>query len=498
MEDRQTLLQILQENKDTDYGRKYGFADIKDYDGFVRSVPLTVYDDYAPYISLMTRLGEVNIISKDKPLGYALAFGSFGAPKYVPYTAAHLTPYAQALASLKGVTFTLFESLPQKKPNADGTYVDLMAGAMLRANKKRFRTGSYELVFKPAALSSPSDVLFPKSWGDHQQERLLYALRERDLTQIVATNAWAVLDTLHYLKANAASFIGKIGGEAENEIADVLREPFTPQSLSKIWPKLKAIYAPSTGPFSIYKKQLREYTDLPIHNWIYAEPEALIGYEAADDAYTLAVDTAFLEFLDEEGCAHTSEELVSGCYYRLVVTNRAGFYRYCTEDVILAGEGGSITYSHRASQNVQLLDLTLTEADIGKAIEDIPFKVEDFVYWLRDGQLVVLVEADEAGQTAQYIEEITDLFDVHLRLRSPGYRAARRSDAVPKPKLLFITPGTQLLYRDLRAYRAQTPADQIKPIRLLDTPDKERFFFKMMNPEVHTTEEIAGYREIIL
>ena len=56
------LLELLDENKDTEYGRKYGFSDIHSIEEYQRRVPITVYDDYSGYIDRMTNFGEENLI----------------------------------------------------------------------------------------------------------------------------------------------------------------------------------------------------------------------------------------------------------------------------------------------------------------------------------------------------------------------------------------------------------------------------------------------------
>lgn len=48
------LMKILKDNKDTEYGRKYGFADIHSVREFQEKVPVSVFDDYADYILRMT------------------------------------------------------------------------------------------------------------------------------------------------------------------------------------------------------------------------------------------------------------------------------------------------------------------------------------------------------------------------------------------------------------------------------------------------------------
>ena len=53
------LMRILDMNKDTEYGRKYHFADIHSVEDYRNAVPVTTYDDYADYILRMTEKGEI-------------------------------------------------------------------------------------------------------------------------------------------------------------------------------------------------------------------------------------------------------------------------------------------------------------------------------------------------------------------------------------------------------------------------------------------------------
>ena len=52
------LLKILKENKDTEYGKKYGFKDIHSIEEYRQKVPFSNYDTYEPYISRMVKQKE--------------------------------------------------------------------------------------------------------------------------------------------------------------------------------------------------------------------------------------------------------------------------------------------------------------------------------------------------------------------------------------------------------------------------------------------------------
>ena len=68
------LDEILKENKDTEYGKKYGFAGIHGVQEFKEKVPLTEYDDYEPLVRRMME-GEQNVLSAHPPKYYAMTTG---------------------------------------------------------------------------------------------------------------------------------------------------------------------------------------------------------------------------------------------------------------------------------------------------------------------------------------------------------------------------------------------------------------------------------------
>ena len=55
------LMQLLKDNSNTEYGKKYGFSDIHSIREYQERVPFTTYDDYAPYIERMVKNREKNL-----------------------------------------------------------------------------------------------------------------------------------------------------------------------------------------------------------------------------------------------------------------------------------------------------------------------------------------------------------------------------------------------------------------------------------------------------
>lgn len=57
------LLQLIADNQDTEYGKKYHFDEIHSIEDYKKNVPFSSYDDYAPYIERMIKKNEEGLIS---------------------------------------------------------------------------------------------------------------------------------------------------------------------------------------------------------------------------------------------------------------------------------------------------------------------------------------------------------------------------------------------------------------------------------------------------
>ena len=79
------LLKYVNENKDTLYGKKYKFKDIKTIEDFRKNVPVSTYEDYEEYIDRIFN-NENNVLTSDKVKVLEQTSGSSGTKKYIPYT----------------------------------------------------------------------------------------------------------------------------------------------------------------------------------------------------------------------------------------------------------------------------------------------------------------------------------------------------------------------------------------------------------------------------
>ncbi len=82
---REVLFDILYKNKNTEFGRRYGFSEIKTAADYQKKVPLSEYDDYAGDILRIVDGGE-NILTAEKPVYFCISSGTTGDEKFIPVT----------------------------------------------------------------------------------------------------------------------------------------------------------------------------------------------------------------------------------------------------------------------------------------------------------------------------------------------------------------------------------------------------------------------------
>lgn len=79
------LMRILDDNKDTEYGKKYGFADIRSVEEYQKRVPVIVYENIAEDVERMAN-GEQNILTAYPFSHMNETSATTGSPKRIPMT----------------------------------------------------------------------------------------------------------------------------------------------------------------------------------------------------------------------------------------------------------------------------------------------------------------------------------------------------------------------------------------------------------------------------
>lgn len=510
------LRNILHRNQKTDIGARYGFTKILTLTGFRSNVPESDYDIYEPLIKLQTNIGESGIITADPIKSYMFTLGKMSNPKLIPCTEIQLEPLKQLLLDncVGKRTFLMLESMPQKDRFNDNTYVNTAHGSILSAV---FADQDLSPSEKNHMFTAPPEIIFPAELTDLTYIRLLFALADRNVDQMIAPNTWEAWCTLRFIEKNWKNLCADIAsgtpahfGQAVSdefreiitnrltadpdraaELTAIFEEGFDDPIIPRIWKKMTRLIAFGEGCFTVYTESLRRYLGDVVHeNGCYMELTALVGTETKKNGlYALDPRNAFVEFVpadaDSDGKAVFAPDVEIGKRYSLLISTYSGLYRYRLDDVVLVefmhNSTPFFSYDYDASQTVRFNGASLTEHTICSVVKELQnetgLPVCDFAYMLNEQEngLVVLLETDHDDISNIDKNTISDLIEKQLK-KDESYRRAADGGSITPARVEFMEQESQLFYRDVLMFRLNFPPDFIKPVRYIDNPVKERFF----------------------
>lgn len=522
------LQDLLRENRDTEFGRKYGFADIHTAKEYKQRVPLSHYDDYEPSIRRMMK-GEKNVLCAREPEYFALSSGSVGVPKYIPVSRAELEKFTNYSAEMAfGVADEYYRNTTGRgvpagpglnaiemrvMPTESGVKQGAISGTLMASMKG----------FVPFLLTSPWEVVSPGEEMDMKYIKSRLALAERSLVFMDAAFMTGLVDLMDYIRDNYEMLCkdiwhGRINKDVKvpdavrEKLAPLLvpdraravqllrefREGFETPIIPRIWPRMSWIGGIGTGGFYPYARRMRRYSgkSIPFNNLCYAASESLIAAarHMGDESYVLIPDGGFYEFIpadaeDEDGEITTLgiDELEVGEDYEVVLTNLSGFYRYRIGDVVRVtgyyNETPLIKFIYRKSQLISIAGEKTNEEAVRWAVDqfylETKIHVSDYSVYAdvstSPGHYIILVEPERIVPEEQ-IAYCRDVLEEKLSRANPSFGDKVRTGVLGKTELIFLEQQTYQLYRDLMIMKGASP-NQLKPVRVIDTPEKERFFF---------------------
>ena len=285
-----------------------------------------------------------------------------------------------------------------------------------------------------------------------------------------------------------------------DELEAIFAEGFEKPVIKKIWPKFRRIAATGTFPFRTYTNDLKRYADDDIifDNGYYLASEAVVGRSMGpeSDEYILLNNYDFFEFLPV-GQTPSKETLIQakdlkpGSDYEVFVTNTAGLYRYRLGDIIhvvrMKESIPVFTYLRRydevCSAGRARLTLNDFETIIPELEQEAGIDIHDYCVEsdkeLNSFRLMIELSPVEALRQGFTDLDMTELSETAERLfcnRFDSYAEARSSGEIAPVTVSLLESGTQLLYRSKRAVSLKCSGEELKPVRILDTVEKSKFF----------------------
>ena len=354
------LMEMIAANKDTEFGKKHNFENIKSVEDYRKNVPLSDWEDYADYAKRMEN-GEENVTFPGKATYFYRTSGTTAAYKYIPESEREAMS-RKAISRARNTEIFLMASLKSanrifaffNKSSTAKTPAGIACGT---ASGRSSELANQELI--------KHLTFVPQIVNEFEGEQLLYVMLRcslvySDVTSIIGNNALMVKNLVEFAIKNAEDLIedirnGSCKYEMSDELKGMLKEALTPNparadellALYKeghftpryYWKYLMAAGFWLGGSVGVYVNDVRpllpattRYFDVGYGS---SETKINIPTKPETPAAPLATFCSFYEFIPEEGgeplMAH---ELEAGKNYEIILTTNAGLYRYRLKDLI--------------------------------------------------------------------------------------------------------------------------------------------------------------------
>jgi GH3 auxin-responsive promoter. len=437
------LKKLLSSARYTEFGQKYSFDDLLNYEDFKKRVPVHSYEQLFPYIERLMR-GEQNILWPSEIKWFAKSSGTTNArSKFIPVTpealedchfkggkdlySIYVNNYPETeIFSGKGLAVGGSYQVNEFDPSSSSRYGDVSAVIMqnLPPWAQFIRTPSLE-------------VALMNNW-EEKIEKLAHETAKVNVTHIAGVPTWTVL-LLQYIL------------EFEKK-----------KSIVEVWPNLEVFFhgAVSFAPYkSLFKSIIP--SDQMTYWETYNASEGFFGIQDRSDSdelllmldYGVYYEFIPMEELDKEyPDAINLSEVEIGKNYAMVITTNAGLWRYNIGDTIkftsiapyrikISGRTKHFINAFGEEIIIENAETAITQAcDKTGAVIDNYTAAPIYLEKAKRGGHEWLIEFKVAPTN---LDEFTHILDATLRKINSDYDAKRAHDiALVAPKVHRVAEGT--------------------------------------------------------
>lgn len=493
------LRRIIEKNRDTLYGREFGFKNIKTIEEYQKAVPLNDYTTLEPYINRMIE-GEENVLIPDEVIFFGTTSGTTSKPKYIPITDEHfkyvgrsVLPYfkflaEEAPAAIRGGTIKMtspkLEGFTKKGiPYGSPWYITevvknkrnpILRDIITTLNKNYWEDAifnvtdfntKYYVILRLAiernithfSMANPSTVLlFAKKLNEFAED-IIKDLYDGQIKKGLFLDPALRIKLMRGIKKNKER-----AKELERLLAtDKMLKP------SKVFKNLALISCWKGGSAGFYLKQLPKYfDDTPTMEYGIGATEGIfaIPYKLEERGCILQPSYLFFEFIPEEEYFSerrtilTADQIEIGKRYSIVISGYNGLYRYDMKDIVevvgFYNRSPIIAFLHKAGNVLsytgeKIFETHITEA-VNLTIADTKILLNGFTFL-----------PDETGELPRYIlmvepqVEVSDelaktflkMFEANLKKVNMEYETKRDSMRLSPPVLAIVKGGEYERFR---------------------------------------------------
>jgi hypothetical protein len=479
---------LVQDRKDTAFGRDHSFAKIDSPEAYRSQVPMRDYEGFRPYIDRIVA-GEARILTREEPFMFTTTSGTTDRPKLVPVTNSwraelrHLvrvwlyrtmvdhpglmrdglvslvspavegyTKQGTPIGSVSGITY-------QKVPfYIQSTYVVPYGVMTIEDYDLRYFLATRYALSRRASICvapNPSTFLRMAELGNRESETIIRAVHDGTLglpdpEQLSAHDRGVCAKLTAALKPNPTWAKAMSSARAGD---GVLR----PKDL---WPNFKLIGCWLGGSCGVQADRLIDwYGEVAFRDPGFRATEATMSVPIRDSTAegVLALNANFYEFIPVDEIESPSptvllaDELEVGGQYYILLTTRGGLYRYDINDII------EVTGTYQRSPLVAFLrkgrdmvNITGEKLHVNQ-IYQAAQRASDAMNWKWEQlQLIpdasaarydLLIEPLDANCSALALKDFVIAFDAQLASLNMEFAHKRKSRRLHLPRLHHMRQG---------------------------------------------------------
>ncbi|MGE0557156.1 MAG: GH3 auxin-responsive promoter family protein [Burkholderiales bacterium] len=483
------LARLLRENRDTTFGRQYGFAHMRSCEDYTARVPVADFEALRPYVEAEIERGE-SALTRDPPTQYVRTSGSTGRPKDIPMVDAHLRLLRQihrtAVACQYRVCPQAFSGsiLAIVSPRHEGVLANGRpfgsASGIVSGNTPRLVREKFVL---------PQEVL---TVADSRVKYLLIlriAIAQEDITYIGSANPTTLLTLIKLYVEHQKELIDDVRQGtfflADRLTDDVraairgrlhasprradelmrLQQSATPPRVADLWPALRGVMMWTCGSAGVavaaVRRELHPETRILELGYLSSEFRGTITIGRRPGSGLPTLHAHFFEFVERDRWERgepeflTLDRLRKGVDYYIVVTTPSGLYRYFINDVVrvtgMLHRTPLLKFMQKGKGVTNITGEKLYEAQVLAAVQGAAAaggRAVRFVMMLaderaRDYRLYVETDAGPRPAAGAFGAAV----DARLQALNVEYSAKRESERLGPLRASWLVPDTGEAYK---------------------------------------------------
>ncbi|QNL21967.1 GH3 auxin-responsive promoter family protein [Hyphobacterium sp. CCMP332] len=429
----EVLANLLGKSRNTEWGRKYSFENIKSYHDFKSVVPIVRYEDIADIIEQVMK-GEDNILWPSEIKWFSKSSGTTNAKsKFIPVSNEALEDCH--FKAGKDLLSMYLNNYPESKLFTGKGLVIGGSSQVNHLNSKSSYGDISAVIMKNLPLWAqyvrvPSlDIALMENW-EEKIEKMAHAVKDENITSITGVPTWTIV-----LLQRILELTGK-------------------KKIIEVWPNLE-LFAHGAVAFGPYRHLFDELIGAKI-NYIdsYNASEGFFAIQDRSDHedmllmldYGIFYEFLPTEYLDKDHSkVVTLEEVELDKNYAMIITTNAGLWRYMIGDTIkfttkspyrikITGRTKHFINAFGEEMVIENAETAIAEAckQSGASIENFTAAPIYLEVGKRGGHEWVI----EFITKPDSIETFTEILDNKLKAINSDYEAKRQKDiALIKPRV---------------------------------------------------------------